>query len=62
MAIADMFAANEAGKVRVLVKSDRECYILGADNIGQGFAYDREEIEAAAIIASVFEIEWVEEP
>jgi len=61
MAIADMYAVNEAGIVRVLVKSDSECYILGEDHVGKGYAYDRDDLEYAAITASVFDIEWIED-
>jgi len=61
MAIADFYAAHALGTIRVLVKSDRECYILGKDHIGKGYAYDREELEYASIATSIFNIEWIED-
>ncbi|MDQ6964837.1 MAG: hypothetical protein Q9M13_07965 [Mariprofundales bacterium] len=62
MAIADFYAVHERGTIRVLVKNNGyECYILGEDHIGKGFAYDREEIEYAAIATSIFDIEWIED-
>ncbi|MDX8409794.1 MAG: hypothetical protein R8J85_04120 [Mariprofundales bacterium] len=61
MAIADFYAVHELGIVKVLVKSDSECYILGEDHIGKGYAYDREELEYAAITTSIFDIEWIDD-
>jgi len=61
MAIADFYAAHELGTIRVLVKSAGECYILGDHHIGQGYAYDREELEYASIATSIFDIEWIED-
>ena len=59
MAIADFYAANEAGLVRVKVVGD-DYYIIGEDQIGRGTAYTREEIEWAAI-TTVFDVEYVYE-
>jgi len=58
MAIADFYAVNEAGQVRVKVVGD-DYYITGEDQIGSGTAYSREEIEYAAI-TTVFDVEYIE--
>ena len=58
MAIADFYIAHESGVVKVLVKGN-EYYIIGEDHIGSGFAYDKEEIEYAAIATSIFDIEYI---
>ena len=58
MAIADFYAVNEAGLVRVKVVGD-DYYIIGDNQIGSGTAYTREEIEWAAI-TTVFDVESVE--
>jgi len=58
MAIADFYAVNEAGLVRVKVVGD-DYFIIGDDQIGSGTAYTREEIEWAAI-TTVFDVEYVE--
>jgi len=60
MAIADFYAVHELGTIKVLIKSDQECYILGEHHVGKGFAYDREEIEYASIATSIFDIAWIE--
>jgi len=48
MAIADFYAVNEAGLVRVKVVGD-DYYIIGDHQIGSATAYAKEEIEWAAI-------------
>jgi len=58
MAIADFYAVNEAGLVKVRVIGD-DYYIIGEHQIGSGTAYTKEEIEWAAI-TTVFDIEYVE--
>jgi len=58
MAIADFYAVNEAGLVRVKVVGD-DYYIIGDHQIGSGRAYAKEEIEWAAI-TTTFDVEYVE--
>jgi len=58
MAIADFYAVNEAGLVKVRVVGD-DYYIVGDHQIGAGTAYDKEEIEWAAI-TTTFDVEYVE--
>ncbi len=58
MAIADFYAANEAGQVKVRVTGD-DYFIIGEDQIGTGTAYDKEEIEWAAITTN-FDVEYVD--
>jgi len=59
MAIADFYAVNEAGLVRVKVVGD-DYYIIGEHQMGAGTAYSKEEIEWAAI-TTVFDVEYVYE-
>jgi len=58
MVIADFYAVNEAGLVRVKVVGDNY-YIIGTDQIGAGTAYDKEEIEWAAI-TTTFDVKYVD--
>jgi len=58
MAIADFYNAQEAGLVKVLVKGD-EYFIIGDDLIGEGTAYDCDEIEWAAI-TTVLDVEYIQ--
>jgi len=58
MAIADFYAVNEAGVVKVKVVGD-DYYIIGENQIGSGTAYTREEIEWAAI-TTVFDVEYID--
>jgi len=55
MAIADFYAVNEGGLVRVKVVGDA-CHIIDDDQIGAGTAYTKEEIEWAAI-TTAFDVE-----
>jgi len=57
MAIADFYAVQEAGLVRVRVDGD-DHYIIGDLQIGSGTAYTKEEIEWAAI-TTIFDVEYV---
>jgi len=57
LVIADFYAVQEAGLVRVRVDGD-DYYIIGNHQIGSGTAYTKEEIEWAAI-TTVFDIEYV---
>jgi len=59
MAIADFYAVQEAGVVRVRVEGDNY-YIIGEHQIGSGTAYTKEEIEWAAI-TTIFDVEYVTE-
>jgi hypothetical protein len=58
MAIADFYAVNEGGLVKVQVVDDNY-YIIGNHQIGSGTAYTREEIEWAAI-TTAFDVEYIE--
>jgi len=58
MAIADFYAVNEAGLVKIRVVGD-DYYIIGDHQIGSGTAYTKEEIEWAAI-TTVFDVEYVD--
>jgi len=58
MAIADFYAVNEAGLVRVKIVGD-DYYIVGEHQIGAGTAYAREEIEWAAM-TTTFDVEYVD--
>jgi len=57
MAVADFYAVQEAGLVRVRVDGD-DYYIIGDRQIGSGTAYTKEEIEWAAI-TTIFDVEYV---
>jgi len=57
MAIADFYAVQETGLVRVRVEGD-DYYIIGDHQIGSGTAFTKEEIEQAAI-TTVFDVEYV---
>jgi len=58
MAIADFYAVNEAGLVKVRVVGD-DYYIVGDHQIGSGTAYAREDIEWAAM-TTTFDVEYVD--
>ena len=60
MAVADFYAVQESGVVRVRVEGSHY-YIVGEHQIGSGTAYTREEIEQAAM-ATVLEVEYVTGP
>jgi len=59
MAIADFYTVNEAGLVRVKVVGD-DYYIIGEYQVGAETAYDKDEIEWAAL-TTVFDVEYVYE-
>ncbi len=59
MAIADFYAVNEAGLVKVLEK-DGKYFILGDPLVISGTAYDKDEIEWAAI-TTVMDVQYVHE-
>jgi len=57
LAIADFYAVNEAGLVKVRVVGD-DYYIVGDLQIGSGTAYDKYVIEWAAI-TTTFDVEYI---
>jgi len=57
LAIADFYAVQEAGLVKVQVEGD-DYYIIGEDQIGSGTAFSKEEIEWAAI-TTIFDVEYI---
>jgi len=58
MAVADFYAVQEAGLVRVRVEGN-DYFIIGDHQIGSGTAYTKEEIEWAAI-TTIFDVEYIE--
>ncbi len=55
--IADFYAANDCGLVRVVVR-DGMCYIAGDHPELSGTAYDKDEIELAAM-ATVLDVAYI---
>jgi len=57
MAIADFYAVQEAGLVKVRIEGD-DYFIVGDHQIGSGTAFTKEEIEWAAI-TTIFDVEYM---